>query len=69
MASGKENFKQAVPYTYELDGVINGKNFTIKGKGVGDSAAGTLKGKYQCTTGTVPMSWKVLSPLLGNGFK
>ena len=69
MASGKEIFKQAVPYTYELDGVINGKQFIIKGKGVGDSTTGTLKGKYQCTTGIVPMSWKALSPLLGYGFK
>ena len=69
MASTKEIFQQAVPYTYELDGVINGHKFTIKGKGVGDSTAGTLKGKYWCTTGKVPMSWKALAPLLGYGLK
>jgi len=69
MASGKEAFKQPLPFSYELDGVINGQKFTIKGKGVGDSTKGTLKGRYTCTSGKSPMSWAALSPLLGYGFK
>merc|ERR1712142_1409676 len=66
---GTEFFKQPVPYNYTIDGSINGQKFTIEGKGVGDSTRGTLKGRYTCTSGKCPMSWKALAPLLGYGLK
>jgi len=70
MASGKELFQEAVPYIYTIEGTINGgKRFTIEGKGVGNSTNGTLKGRYTCTSGKCPMSWKALAPLLGYGLK
>merc|ERR1712168_470273 len=69
MASGTEMFKQAVPYTFTIDGTINGLSLSIEGKGVGDSTKGTLKGRYTCTSGKCPMSWKALAPLLGYGLK
>jgi len=69
MASGKENFNRPVPYVYSIDGTINGQKFSIEGKGVGDSTPGTLKGRYRCTSGKCPMSWKALAPLLGYGLK
>jgi len=69
MASGTEMFKQAVPYTFTIDGTINGQSLSIEGKGVGDSTKGTLKGRYTCTSGKCPMSWKALAPLLGYGLK
>merc|ERR1712002_1173996 len=66
---GTEFFKQPVPYNYTIDGSINGQKFTIEGKGVGNSNDGTLKGRYTCTSGKCPMSWKALAPLLGYGLK
>jgi len=70
MASCKELFQEAVPYIYTIEGTINGgKKFTIEGKGVGNSTNGTLKGRYTCTSGKCPMSWKALAPLLGYGLK
>merc|ERR1711962_294216 len=69
MASGKETFQEAVPYTYILQGTINRQKFTVEGKGVGDSNNGTLKGRYRCTSGNTPMSWKALEPILGYGLK
>ena len=67
---GTELFKGRVPYTYSIEGTINGGDkFTIEGKGYGDSTTGDLRGKYRCTSGTVPISWKALAPLLGYGLK
>ena len=68
MGSTKEIFKEAIPFTYILDGVINGTKFVIEGKGIGNAATGTLSGKFWCTKGRSPMSWKALSPYLGYGF-
>ena len=62
-------FQTAVPYTYVLKCTINGEDFTIEGKGVGNGGDGKLKGKYRCTTGRSPMSWKALAPLLAYGMK
>jgi len=67
--AGTELFKQSVPFTYTIDGSINGKTFSIVGKGSGNSAAGTLKGRYTCTSGKCPMSWKALAPILGYGLE
>jgi len=69
MAGGKENFDRPVPFNYSIDGSINGKKFSVEGKGVGDSNSGTLKGKYRCTSGQCPMSWQALAPILGYGMK
>jgi len=66
---GTELFQGNVPYTYTIDGSINGEKFSIEGKGYGNSNTGTLRGKYRCTSGQVPMSWKALAPLLGYGLK
>jgi len=66
---GTEFFKQPVPYNYTIDGSINGQKFTIEGQGVGNSEEGTLKGRYTCTSGKCPMSWKALAPILGYGLK
>jgi len=67
---GTELFKGRVPYTYSIEGTINGGNkFTIEGKGYGDSTTGDLRGKYKCTSGKVPISWKALAPFLGYGLK
>merc|ERR1711962_1465493 len=67
---GTELFKGRVPYTYSIEGTINGGHkFTIEGKGYGDSTTGDLRGKYRCTSGTVPISWKALAPFLGYGLK
>ena len=67
--AGTELFKQRVPFTYKIDGSINGKKFSIEGKGSGDSAHGTLKGRWTCTSGKCPMSWQALAPILGYGFE
>jgi len=69
MASVKELFQGAVPYTYTIEASINGKKFSIEAKGVGNSTTGQLKGKYRCTSGKCPMSWKALAPILAYGMK
>jgi len=69
MASYKEMFQRPVPYTYTLDCSINGQKFSIEARGVGNGSDGTLKGRYRCTSGKCPMSWKALAPILAYGMK
>jgi len=69
MASYKEMFQRPVPYTYTLECSINGQKFSIEAKGVGNGSDGTLKGRYRCTSGKCPMSWKALAPILAYGMK
>ena len=69
MASGKQIFNGPLPFTYKIEGLIDDQKFIVEGKGAGDSSKGTLKGKYWCSSGNLPMSWKALAPLLGYGFE
>jgi len=69
MASVKELFQGSVPYTYTIDASIKGQKFSIEAKGVGNSTTGQVKGKYRCTSGECPMSWKALAPILQYGMK
>jgi len=69
MEPGPALFRRNVPFMMHLEGTINGSSFTVEGKGAGKSQDGHHKGKWVCTSGTLPMSWAALSTTLGYGFK
>ena len=52
-----------------VNGVVNGKPFTVEGEGTGNSNEGFHKGKYVCTSGKLPMSWAALGTTFGYGMK
>ena len=58
------------PFIMAVNGSINGEPFSVEGKGTGNSLTGTLRGKWVCTTGALPLAWAALTPTLGyNGSK
>jgi len=50
-------FQGKLPFIIELDGEINGIEFSVRGKGVGDASTGRVETKSICTTGELPMPW------------
>jgi len=69
-APGGEIFKrEPVAFEMKINGSVNGKHFTIQGKGTGDARIGKLKGKWLCTSGDLPMAWGVLAPTFAYGMK
>ena len=69
METGPALFRKNVPFMMHVEGTINGSPFTVEGKGASNSQGGHHKGKWVCTSGTLPMSWAALSTTLGYGFK
>jgi hypothetical protein len=68
--TGTTLFQREVQFHTTLQGNINGKAFTVEGKGLGYSGTGKVKGKWVCTSGKLPMSWAALGSTLGvNGFR
>merc|ERR1712157_507024 len=57
MNVGAMLFNQPLPFVVELDGDIEGINFSVRGKGVGNGSTGRLEGKFICTTGDLPVPW------------
>ena len=82
---GAEIFKKgAIPFQQKIHGFVNGKEFTIMGKGSGDARIGKLQGKWisihsSTKPGKVskaagasppcPMDWGVLAPTFAYGMK
>lgn len=70
MEGGAAYFRSDVPFRMVIQGTINGKPFSVEGKGIGNATSGTMKGKWECVSGTLPMSWSALAGTLGSyGFK
>lgn len=86
MAPGAELFKEKeVPFEMKIHGYVNGKEFTIYGKGAGDARIGKLKGKWVSIHNSAkpdvkvskkvtasppcPMAWGVLAPTFAYGMK
>jgi len=69
MADGTTYFRKELPFEQVIQGSVNGQEFTVKGKGRGNAQAGNMKGKWECTSGKLPMSWPALATTLGYGFK
>lgn len=57
MNIGTHIFQKEIPFVVELEGNLNGVEFSVRGKGMGDARTGTTKGSYVCTTGELPVSW------------
>jgi len=57
--------RRSVQFHTIIDGSINGMKFTVEGKGVGNSSTGSMKGKWVCKSGVLPMSWASLAPTIG----
>ena len=56
-SEGAKLFEKEIPYITELQGDVCGHKFTVKGEGTGDATTGTLKSKFVCTTGDLPVPW------------
>ena len=64
---GSHIFQKEIPFVVEVEGKLNGAEFSVRGKGVGDARNGTLKGTYVCTTGDMPVSWNAITQSLQYG--
>lgn len=60
MDSGKLLFQQQIPLVVELQGNVDGRDFTVHGKGFGDATSGKIETKFVCTTGDLPVPWSTL---------
>jgi len=58
---GSHIFQKEIPFVVEVDGKLNGVEFSVRGKGMGDARTGTLNGHYVCTTGELPVSWNAIT--------
>lgn len=65
MEGGPAHFRNDVPFRMVIQGAINGKAFSVEGKGAGNSAMGTMKGKWECVSGKLPLAWPALAGTLG----
>jgi len=58
------------PFIMAVNGSVNGEPFSIEGRGTGNSLTGTLRGKWICTSGKLPIAWAAMTPTIGyNGSK
>ncbi|ENZ6652420.1 hypothetical protein ACG7ER_005428 [Escherichia coli O157:H7] len=67
LTEGAKLFEKEIPYITELEGDVEGMKFIIKGEGTGDATTGTIKAKYICTTGDLPVPWATLVSTLSYG--
>lgn len=63
------NFKGEMPFLMIVKGSVNGKPFSIEGKGFGNATTGNIRGKWACPSGKLPISWAALAGTLGYGYK
>jgi len=62
--------RSSTPFIMAVNGTINGEAFTVEGRGTGNSLTGSVRGKWVCTSGRLPIAWAALAPTLGyNGAK
>nr|WMV89012.1 PhoCl1-Min30 fusion protein [synthetic construct] len=66
-SKGEELFDGVVPILVELDGDVNGHEFSVRGEGEGDATEGELTLKFICTTGELPVPWPTLVTTLTYG--
>ena len=66
-SAGALLLKQKVPFIMELDGEVNGIRFSVRGKGTGDAATGTIDTKFVCTTGELPVPWASILSTMSYG--
>jgi len=67
MNVGAMLFNKELPFVCELDGEINGHKFSVRGKGIGNSAQGLTHGIHVCTSGELPVSWTAITHNLQYG--
>ncbi|KAG1487005.1 hypothetical protein G6F54_012931 [Rhizopus delemar] len=67
VSKGEELFTGVVPILVELDGDVNGHEFSVSGEGEGDATYGKLTLKFICTTGKLPVPWPTLVTTLCYG--
>uniref|UniRef100_UPI002888F8E1 CsiFP4 chain A n=1 Tax=Clytia TaxID=13436 RepID=UPI002888F8E1 len=67
MNIGSVVFQKPIPFVVQFEGDINGKKFSVAGKGIGDANSGKFEGKHICTTGDLPISWGAIACLLQYG--
>jgi len=60
-------FQNDMTYTQYINGTINGEAFTVLGEGTSKAPHGDFMVHATCTSGKLPMSWKVLSHILQYG--
>jgi len=63
------NFREELAFLMVIKGSVNGRQFSVEGKGFGNAATGKVKGKWSCPTGKLPISWAALAGTLGFGYK
>lgn len=66
-SEGAKYFTKEIPLITELEGEVNGIKFTVIGEGTGDATTGTIKSKYVCTTGDLPVPWASILSTLSYG--
>ena len=64
MEGGAACFRKEVVFVMQIQGSVNGHSFSIEGRGSGDSHTGNVKGRWQCTTGKLPISWAAIASTL-----
>ena len=67
--SEEVNFREELAFLMVIKGSVNGRQFSVEGKGFGNAATGRVKGKWTCPTGKLPISWAALAGTLGFGYK
>jgi len=60
MNPGALLFQQKLPIVVELEGDIDGVQFSVHGKGTGDASTGRIVAKFISTSGDLPCSWASL---------
>jgi len=63
------DFSQELAFLMVIKGSVNGRQFSVEGKGFGNAATGKVKGKWTCPSGKLPISWAALAGTLGFGYK
>jgi len=63
------NFREELAFLMVIKGTVNGRQFSVEGKGFGNATTGKVKGKWTCPGGKLPISWAALAGTLGFGYK
>lgn len=61
-------FQNDMTYTQHIDGTLNGEKFTVQAEGTSQAPHGDFNVHATCTSGKLPMSWKVICHILQYGF-